>query len=241
MRRASSRMRGERSLGARRAHHPCRIAASRHSPSAACSPPPAARCHAVGCLECRPRSRDPVRAREAPARGARGRARRGERRRWPRPCRPRARGWRRPRRSRRPGTARARGWTAGTPRSAGSRDAAMCRRGAAMWTTASSKRCWMRASSPRTASRRTWSHGSSTVLQPAARPESTASTLRVSSPAEIAARAAKSQLAAWSHGRSSPRRARRCDRSARARGGTRRDATRRRRGSTSTALAGRHR
>ena len=36
-------------------------------------------------------------------------------------------------------------------------------RGATRWTTASSKRCWMRANSPSTASARTCSHGSSTV------------------------------------------------------------------------------
>ena len=112
-------------------------------------------------------------------------------------------GWRRRPRSRRPGTAPVRGWTAGRPRSAGSRGVAMSAAARPMWTTASSKRCWMRASSPSIASRRTCSHGSSTIRSQCST-WSTASTLRASSPAEIAARAANSQFAAWSHGRSSP-------------------------------------
>ena len=74
-----------------------------------------------GLLERRPRPRDRVRARAGHVRGGPGRAPPGARHRWPRPCRSRAPGWRRRRRSRRPGTAPARGWRAGTPRSAGSR------------------------------------------------------------------------------------------------------------------------
>ena len=157
----------------------------------------------VGRFERRPRSTRPARARAAHARGAPGRARRGARHRWLRPSRPRARGWRRRRRSRRPGTGRARGWRAGTPRSAGTRGAATSPRRDSCGSTASSKRCWMRASSPRTASWRTWSHGSSTVVAASARRERRRRRCAASSPAEIAARAAKSQLAAWSHGRSS--------------------------------------
>ena len=117
-------------------------------------------------FEGRPRSCDRRRARAGRARGGPGRAPRGVRRRWPRPCRSRARGWRRRRRSRRPGTALVRGWTAGTPRSAGSRAGRDVSAARPRWTTASSKRCWMRASSPSTASPRTCSHGSSTVSQP---------------------------------------------------------------------------
>ena len=72
-------------------------------------------------------------------------------------------------------------------------------RGAA---TASSNRCCSRASSPRIASPRTCSHGSSTSPSQCCT-WSAASTLRAWSPAEIAALAANSEFAAWSHGRSS--------------------------------------
>ena len=109
-----------------------------------------------------------------------------------------------------------------------------------MCRTASSKRCSMRASSPSIASRRTCSHGSSTVSSQCST-WSRAAAARTRSPAEIAALAANSQFAAWSHGRSSPRRARCCDRSAPAPARTRRGATRRRRGSRRSAPAGRRR
>ena len=104
-----------------------------------------------------------VRAHAGRARDGPGRARPGARRRWPRPCRSRAPGWRRRRRSRRPGTALVRGWTswyASVCRKPRRREVSAAR---PMWTTASSNRCWMRASSPSIASRRTCSHGSSTV------------------------------------------------------------------------------
>ena len=93
-------------------------AASRHSLSAACSPP-----RRLGAR------RSPIRVPRVPvpsvrvhagrAPGVRGRGPRGVRRRWPRPFRsPAPACWRRPR-SHRPGTARGRSWKAGTPLSAG--------------------------------------------------------------------------------------------------------------------------
>ena len=75
-----------------------------------------------------------------------------------------------------------------------------------------------------------------------AAPDRERAAARTRSPAEIAARAAKSQLAAWSQGRSSPL----VERAAaigqlHARGRTRRDVRRRRRGSSCSAPAGRRR
>ena len=171
------------------------IAASRHSPSAACSPPPAARCQAVAASSAaRAGPVCPSRAQDAPEvdPGERGQAHVtggfGL-------ARSRAPAWRRRSRSRRPGTGPGRGWRVGTPRSAGSRDVRDVSAARPMWTTASSKRCWIRASSPSIASRRTCSHGSSTVRSQCSTCRR-ASTLRSWSPAEIAARAAKSQFAA---------------------------------------------
>ena len=93
--RASSRIAASRSR--RRDAVAASSAASRHSPSAACSPPPASRCHARRRLERRARLRASARAPAARARGGRGRARPAARRRSPRPSRSRARAW--PRRS----------------------------------------------------------------------------------------------------------------------------------------------
>ena len=66
-------------------------------------------------------------------------------------------------RSHRPGIALVRDWTAGTPPSAESRAVARSPRRDRGAATASSNRCWRRASSPSIASPRTCSHGSSTV------------------------------------------------------------------------------
>ena len=117
-------------------------------------------------FERRPRSRVLSRVRGARARGAPGRAPPCARRRSPRPSRSRARGWRRRSRSRRPGTAPVRDSRPGTPPSAGSPSRREVSAARPRWTTASSNRCWIRASSPSTASRRTWSHGSSTIREP---------------------------------------------------------------------------
>ena len=74
------------------------------------------------------------------------------------------------------------------------------------WRTASSKRCWMRASSPSIASRRTCSQGSSTTFGasagPGPRPRRCAAGRRRRS--RLGRR--RGQFAAWSHGRSKPRR-----------------------------------
>ena len=145
------------------------------------------------------------------------------------------------RRSRRPGTALVRGWTtwyASVCRKPRRRDVSAAR---PMWTTASSNRCWMRASSPSIASRRTWSHGSSTVSQPVLRPDRA---LRRCAPGRRPrSRPGRRRASSRPDPTAGParRRARRCDRSAPSPAGTRRDATRRRRGSSSSAPAGRRR
>ena len=110
-----------------------------------------------------------------------------------------------------------------------------------MWRTASSKRCSIRASSPSIASRRTWSHGSSTVAQPVL---------------DLVARLGGARAVAGRDrgpGGEEPVRGlvprpvqpvverAGCDRSAPAPAPTRRGATRRRRGSSSSAPAGRRR
>ena len=155
-------------------------------------------------LERRPRRRRSARARAGPARGGRGRARPAARRRWPRPSRSRAPAWPRRRRSRRPGTAPVRGWRAGTPRSAGSRAAATSPRPGRGGATASSKRCWRRASSPSIASRRTWSHGSSTIAQPVLDLVARLDAARLRRRPRSRPGRRRAQFAAWSHGRSSP-------------------------------------
>ena len=144
--------RGEQGLAERPARHPRRTGATA---AAASSPRPSAL----------PRPPTPA----GHARGEPGRAPPAERRRSPRPCRSPVRGWQHRRGSHRPGIAPARDWTVGTPRSAGSRGVATSPRARPRWVTASSKRCWMRASSPSTASTRTCSHGSSTVAASAGR------------------------------------------------------------------------
>ena len=183
----------------------------------------------------------PVRARAARARGARGRARRGARRRWLRPSRPRARGWRRRRRSRRLGTALARGWRAGTPRSVGTRgrrDVSAARAHvvdgvveAVLDASELAADGFVADVEPRVVD----------VLQPVLDASDGVDAAR-------ARRRRRSRLgrrrASWRPGPRAGRarrRARRCDRSAPARGGTRRDATRRRRGSRRSVLAGRRR
>ena len=192
-------------------------------------------------LERRPRRARSARARAGRARGAPGRAPPGGRRRSPRPSRSRAPAWPRRSRSRRPGTARARGWRAGRPRSAGSRAGPTSPPPGRCGATASSKRCSTRASSPSIASRRTCSHGSSTRAQPVL---------------DLVARLGGARaVAGRDRGPGGEERVRGlvprpvqpvveragCDRSAPARAPTRRGATRRRRGSSRSAPAGRRR
>ena len=136
------------------------------------------------------------------------------------------------RRSRRPGTAPGRGSRAGRPPSAGSRAVRDVSAARPMWRTASSKRCSIRASSPSIASRRTWSHGSSTA-------RSQCCDLIASRDARARGRRPRSRPARRrASSRPGPtagparRRARCCDRSAPAPGRTRRGARRRRRGSS---------
>ena len=179
-------------------------AASRHSPNGACSPPPARRCQRGGRLE------------HGPGFVGLGPSARSTRPRWTRaraamrtspdgfgPADRARPGSLLPPRSHRPGTGRDRGWRSGTPRSVGSRGGREVAGGAGeMWSTASSKRCCSRASSPSIASLRTCSHGSSTGP---ARLDLTSAAARRSAPRRrrkwrLGRRT--SQLAAWSHGRS---------------------------------------
>ena len=170
-------------------------AASRHSPSAACSPPPAARCQAVAASSAaRAGARCPSRPQDAPEMDA-GERRPGARRRWLRPSRSRAPAWPRRSRSRRPGTARGRGWRVGRPRSAGSRavptfplpDRGGGRRRRSDARSGPARPGSRRGGLQATGRRRVRSQCSTW---------SRASTARTWSPAEIAARAAKSQFAA---------------------------------------------
>ena len=163
-RRASSRIAASRSLGAgtrRGVHRGQQALAERRLLSAAGGAVPRGR-----RLRAPPGPARLVRARAARARDEPGRAPPCVGRRWPRPSRSRAPAWRRRSRSRRPGTGRVRDSRPGTPRSAGSRAVATSRPPDRCSRTASSKRCSMRASSPSIASRRTWSHGSSTIAEP---------------------------------------------------------------------------
>ena len=172
------------------------IAASRHSPSAYCSPPPAARCHALAdSSAARASSVRPS------ARSTRPRCTRGERRqaevagRLGLLDREVQRLRRRPR-GHRPDSAPARDSTPDTPRSAGSRAAVTRSAARPMCTTASSNRCSSRASSPSIASPRACSHGSSTADSHRSTWSRASRTLRSDRPRRSPRATAKSQLAA---------------------------------------------
>ena len=188
----------------RRRRSAASIAASRHSPSAACSPPPAARCHARRRFERRPRSRD----RRPSARRTRPR--------WTRAS-----------------AARRTSPVASALSIASSRVAApvVVVAGLALRSPEAGDLVRLGLQEAETSRRLRGAtdvddgvvepvldagelaeHRFAANVQPrvvdhaaaSARPDRAASTLRSWSPAEIAARAAKSQFAAWSHGRSSP-------------------------------------
>ncbi len=118
-------------------------------------------------LERRPRSARPVRAAAGRGRDGRGRARPGGRRRWPRPCRSRARSVAAP-------VVVVAGLALGAAEAGhlvglglrGSRAAARRPRRGRGGRRRRRSGAWRRASSPSIASRRTCSHGSSTVSQP---------------------------------------------------------------------------
>ena len=202
LRRASSRIATRRSSAPGRPSS-ASIAASRHSPSAACSPPPAARCHAVAASSAVSRSCAlPERTEHSPEVNA------GE-------C----------------GQADVAGGFGLVDRELQGGGAGLVVAGLALRSSETGD--LVRLGLPKAEALRGLGgttdvedgvvepmldagelaeHRVAANVEPrvvdrwraSARPRSRASTLRSSSPAEIAARAAKSQFAAWSHGRSSP-------------------------------------